>query len=260
MDEGDGLFPEATQCRRDLSGQVPEQGPLLRRELGPPQKARKVSADLVGTHVVMAGQVLRFSESGRIPKPGVDAGNAPGGGGELRPGQTAELVTVPTLANLLQEKKAVRSIRDGRARKQARGQFSLKGDEEPVGGQFTGKGVEFSGPLPPFRDIAADLEDVAPGIALPCGHENAAEKTGGASEGPDEETGGARRKPIFHGLRNLQDLAGADDGVGGELVERAELIGSGLNAPGFELPADPGESVTGTDGVGARGIRFGGRV
>ena len=83
-----------------------------------------MSADLVGTHVVMAGQVFGFSEGGRVPKPGVDSGDGPRGGGKLGPGQTAELVAIPGIPDELQKQKTVGAAKGSGTRKQPRGQFS----------------------------------------------------------------------------------------------------------------------------------------
>jgi hypothetical protein len=144
--------------------------------------------DLVGTHVVMAGQVFGFSEGGRIPKPGMDAGDGPSGGGELRPGQTHQLVPVPAVPNELQQQDAVGPMEGGGTRKQARGQFPFERDEETIGGEFPIKNAEFPGPFSPLGDVASDLQDVGAGIAFPSGDQDLAEEAGGSVQGVDQET------------------------------------------------------------------------
>ena len=67
----------------------------------------------------------------------------------------------------------------------------MEGSEEPVGGQFPREDAELAGPFFAVGQVAADLEDVAAGIPLPGGAENAAEEAGRTGQRPEEETGRA---------------------------------------------------------------------
>jgi hypothetical protein len=98
------------------------------------------------------------------------------------------LVAILSITDEFQQEKSVGPMESGGTRKQLRGQLSPERGEKAVLGQFPLKDMEFFGPFPPLGNIAADLEDVAAGIAFPGGRQDPAEKSGGAGERLDQET------------------------------------------------------------------------
>ena len=129
-----------------------------------------MSLNLVRPHVTVLRQAFGFSEDGGVPESGVDPGNRPGGGNQLRPGQTAELVAIPGIPDELQKQKTVGAAEGSGTRKQPRGQFSFQRGEEKVGGKFAFKDAQFSGPLPALGDVATDFENISFRVTLPGGH------------------------------------------------------------------------------------------
>ena len=108
----------------------------------------------------------------------MDFCDALGGGSEIRPSQSLELVGISGVADLLEKKEAVGAAVGRSPGMEAWGQLPAQRSKQAVGGKFPGEYPEGTCPNTSGREVAADLQDVASGVAFARGEKYPTEKTG----------------------------------------------------------------------------------